>query len=645
MSDPKSTLPQIAETRLPDDEGPVELPADVPEEALRLAPFSAKNRLSYTLGLKPKDLSEHRVSSIYYPRALGDLLKIQQSPPAIQTPVVSSVQTGSPKNATDYFSPHRSSVMIHMDGTPLQQSHVNPPDVPVPRIAVRSPTAPVEEPQATSVQPVIMSSPALNSHTAVMSMASPPTPPVELPAADEHQESGKAFDGRRRASRSTVDALSSLGEPGPEVTSSEVDADEPRDWPSQILDLPQNGPLKGPRIMSGMDLPETVMMALSNQPERSSINTEPTSPRPEGIPLPYSPTVGTPTIETHRSFEQFGAMGSSEPNTPVPGVAADKHVAARPIPITNGEVDSRPTTAVKTEQKSFVAELEAEVPRSAAVATPRSSHLQTGPVEMEAAAAHFVLPARATAREIKVNRPPPTVVTVRQRIQAMRPGSTTTEDAARKPKDFDQKKVDPEPIKPLRLKLAKVDGKVIPVQAHSPGTEASKSTLVRTGRLSTDVISSLIDSMSDTPVTSPIAESPSETSSGSGHRSSRQFGPPESAPPPPGPGGRAMVNPDYANAGAFDGERKQAPKLIQRHSAGGRTSSISAIKELVSGASSRRHSSDASGKSTRQHSRVNSDMLDSAGKDVLWFNLKGLGKDRSGAAVPPTQQAVGVSSS
>ena len=78
-----------------------------------------------------------------------------------------------------------------------------------------------------------------------------------------------------------------------------------------------------------------------------------------------------------------------------------------------------------------------------------------------------------------------------------------------------------------------------------------------------------------------------------------------------------MVNPDYAAAGQFGGERKQA----KRSSKGSKGS----LKDILNG--SRRNSSDSSAKSPGHSSRVQSlsvrgsgsDMLTSAGKDVLWF--------------------------
>lgn len=99
-----------------DGEHPIELPADVPEEILRQAPVSVKNRMSMTLGLAVKDKSEHRISSVYFPRALGDLLKSPGSSQLVLTPKATTKSKATPLSAVitspsymleaqaDYFS-------------------------------------------------------------------------------------------------------------------------------------------------------------------------------------------------------------------------------------------------------------------------------------------------------------------------------------------------------------------------------------------------------------------------------------------------------------------------------------------------------------------------------------------------------------
>ena len=144
--------------------------------------------------------------------------------------------------------------------------------------------------------------------------------------------------------------------------------------------------------------------------------------------------------------------------------------------------------------------------------------------------------------------------------------------------------------------------------------------------------SDLIDLISSTPPQSPIhGRSSSDTSSQSlakcaradSGRASQVLAPPDEAPPPPAPGGRSMVNPDFAAAGAFEGERKAKR---------GSGASNSGWKKMFSGGSSgpsRTGSlrvvevSDRNTAEERTHEGV--DMMTTGGNDVLWF--KGMGRD------------------
>ena len=198
---------------------PIELPGDIPEDALRNAPVSVKNRLSMTLGLKPRDNTDHRISSIYYPKALGDLLKIPQSPRYKASPQLvaargTAVRSNSPlaDADADYFSAHERSPSIgHI--TPETRKFLDldamTPENPIPRISVRSPTVPQGSEQRRTSVP----NPGLTSHRSVMMMASPP---VELSAVTETIEKAG-----RPVSRSRQESQSSLGEPGPEIAEPE----------------------------------------------------------------------------------------------------------------------------------------------------------------------------------------------------------------------------------------------------------------------------------------------------------------------------------------------------------------------------------------------------------------------------------------
>ena len=156
----------------------------------------------------------------------------------------------------------------------------------------------------------------------------------------------------------------------------------------------------------------------------------------------------------------------------------------------------------------------------------------------------------------------------------------------------------------------------------------------------------IIEQLSATPPGSPIhARSPSELSANSAQRwsspgasisssSAHPLAPPQEAPPPPAPGGRAMVSPNYAATGMFEGEKK--PKRSSRSSTGNQAS----WKKFFGGAAnstpvSRTPSTpgsqsttgyfDAKADSGAEEHDAAQGMLDSAGKDVLWF--KGMSRD------------------
>lgn len=608
----KPIAPKVMETFY--DDGPVELPADVPEEILRQAPVSSKNRLSYTLGLIPKDNSDHRISSIYYPRALGDLLKMQASPPVLQSPQRSLVrQEPTPSSSADYFSGHvrGSSITLVPINTSKRQSAIATPEHDDSQPFVEaSPSAEEQGQDDPSARSSVMSSPGLNSHPSVMSMATAPPPPAELATVSQRIVETGMSRHSTNASKSSGAPASSLGEPGPEIASSEFDSEERRlsHLPTFKVDAPSAE--NRSKFISGIDLPETVMHSLAAQP----------SPEQKAIPFSGSEAdAGGVTPSKSIATNSDSSIAAQTPRAEAGDFHAEK-----------GAITDELQADVATPDEGiahFIAELEADVPSESVISTPKlvsSTVFSDYPVEMEAPAAHFVLPSRASAREIKVNPAPPE----KDRRSNLRARAETSQTpATAKPKESTPSPPTHDFLKPLKLKLNKIDGKLVPVEVPSPGAESSAVQPVRSPRLSTDIIASIIDQMSNTPSTSPILEDvASESSPGSAKTT---FGPPDSAPAPPAPGGRTMVIPDYASAGAFDGERKKQspPKLIQRHSAGVKVHSMTGLKELISNAASRRHSIETTQKSNR-HSistqSANHDMMDSTtGKDVLWFkNLK-----------------------
>jgi hypothetical protein len=630
---------------------PVELPADVPTEALRAAPVSKNNRLSYTLGLKP-NIDDHRISSIYYPKALSDLLKIQHTPPILKSPQVATVKQESPHNNDgDYFSAHirGSSITLVPVDVSKPQSAVVTPDKSTPSSAQRSPVIVDAETVNTGSRTPVISSPGLNSHAAVMSMATPPPPPVELPAANENHRREVTTHHRMQESRSSVGLLSSIGEPGPEVANSQYDGEDglPADLPTIRIDEPDSSKRSKfnetdlstrTKFISGIDLPETVVSALANHPEPVASESNVEQPGSQELLEEFYTPLERPT-ENESTTERPTSQEASR--------AEDNAALASP------------TTTETPTQKNFVAELEAEVPRDS-VYGQQNRETVGSLAEMEALpAAHFILPSRASAIAIKVNAPPTKETRTqlhKARVQArekeeaikkeeaakrnealktqgalgqveiLKPTGVTTSQGAK------QRASVQDVVKPLRLRLAKRDGKMVAVEANSPGIEESERSNVKSVRLSTDVIATMLAQMSETPATSPETEHPS---SGSAPMPAhKRFGRPESAPVPPSPSGRTMVTMDYATAGAFEGERSKV-KASKRHSTS-RISTMSGLRDLLTNATNRRHSTESVRTTVTNRNSMGSQpdgakLLDrTTGVDVLWF--KGGNKEK--AAVP-----------
>lgn len=165
-----------------------------------------------------------------------------------------------------------------------------------------------------------------------------------------------------------------------------------------------------------------------------------------------------------------------------------------------------------------------------------------------------------------------------------------------------------------------------------PSRISTSEAIIRSKRQSPKHHLNLIEIISHTPPGSPIHERP--TSSASFHsvansarltsyRASVDLAPPEEAPPPPAPGGRSMVTPDYATVGAFEGEKR--PK---------RTSgaSLNGLKKIFSGGNAS-HSRAGSvcvvelpeGRMSGGSIHDNVDLMTPGGSDVLWF--KGMGRN------------------
>ena len=636
-----SPIPEDAQ-----NEVPIELPADVPEDVMRNAPVSVKNRLSMTLGLKPRDNADHRISSIYYPKALGDLLKIPQSPKYKASPQLvaargTAVRSNSPMTDSDadYFSAHERSPSIgHI--TPdtkkfLDSSATTPETGAVPRISVRSPTVPEENGQRRTSVPT----PALTSHSAVMQMAAPP---AELSAVTETAEAG---DPDRPVSRSRQESQSSLGEPGPEIAESEGETFHQADVEVAVIPREEVQAQSATVHELGAESSSTLH---APAPQPQSIEPDHAAKAADSV----SSTTGVledvqpverlePNDTSHEAEEKAKEEGANQQSKEVVATDAQSEPKAElaqallagnvvsveaatsqndlPADANDEDIDEPANEDTIT---TFIAELEAVVPQKPTrpITTQPSS-----PIELEAPVQTFVLPPRSKAKLTQGKDW--SSATIKDRADFFKLPNEQTVKPGLKPKDFRGERLDdPGRIRPLKLKLQKFEGKLVPVQVHTPPKDKPDSP-PRTSRLSQDVIANLIDQLvSSTPPGSPIhARTDSTASSNSAQirseRTSRSFGPPESAPAPPAPGGRSMVNPDFATIGQFEGERKHA----KRSSRGSKTS----FKDILSG--SRRNSSEVSTKSPGHSSRVQSlsargsgsDMLTSAGKDVLWFKEEG----------------------
>jgi len=320
--------------------------------------------------------------------------------------------------------------------------------------------------------------------------------------------------------------------------------------------------------------------------------------------------------ESPRQLEQIPEIPTQGPPPPAaPGKDEEVEIV---IHISEGDAPKQP----------FYAELEATAP------VKMVSGKNFGPAELEAPVQTFKLPPRPIAASSNPDKEVARA-SIRQlddffklpTEQSIRPGF--------KPHDFGKTKA-VEPIRPLKLTLAKKDGKVVPVPISGPVTPVSGKARESPGpsKLRMDVVADIIDTMSSTPPGSPIHDNRSSGVSANSaqrwsHRSTRSLGPPEQAPAPPGPGGRQMVNPDFASAGQFEGERKVKQK---KKSSGFVNINKEKWKNLFLNNGSSTNASSSSGASvttssakTASTTRPSSEavpaaeMMTGSGKDVLWF--------------------------
>ncbi|KAJ9607254.1 hypothetical protein H2200_008327 [Cladophialophora chaetospira] len=620
-----------------EDEHPIELPADVPEDALRQAPVSVKNRLSVTLGLRSKDTASHRISSVYYPQALSNLLKspgissllLIPQPDLRGTPVQTMASPIMSEGEAGYFLAHEQSPSIGFV-TPESKTEANSTkhSRPATRTSAR---ASVHEGSAPATRRSSLRSPAFTSHTAVMAMA---TPPVELPAPLSSssqttiQEKRPSSSSSRKGSQSQ---LSSLGEPGPELAEGATTRSASVSEPRILIDtsvvtvaiVPASAEEetfaaaqeRAERIEQNKVVEESTLTGTENQPQEHIVADAPHTEDSVATQLPGGDLAKEESEKPTEDAEQRLEAGDARETRTQPEL-----VDVQPL-------HQESTTA--NSPREFVAELEAVVPKPLYF-RPKED---TGPVELEAPQQTFKLPPRPIAKSTNPEKEVP------------RASINKLDDFFKLPSELAIKPGLKPDVKPLgspkeeairRLKLTRQDGKLVPVQVDSPGGTPTSEVHSPKIKLKVDVVADIIDRISYTPVTSPIhARSASSMSSNSAqrwsHRSSRSLGTPAQAPAPPAPGGRAMIEPDFATAGQFEGERKQKKKTKkQSGSSAGSKSGWKAffrpstanngsigISESVEG------SSTAAGTLSEKLESPVADMMTTSGKDVLWFRGNG----------------------
>lgn len=600
-----------------DGEHPIELPADVPEEVLRQAPVSVKNRMSMTLGLAVKDKSEHRISSVYYPRALGDLLKSPGTSQRLGTPQAtqnSSTRLSAVINSPTYMLDAQADFFAGSENTPTfgkaqpENKHGLITSPIFPAAARGSVRASIVEPTSrTRTRSSSIRSPAFTSHPAVMAMA---TAPAELPASaaslipEDASDTGKAS------------APSSIGEPGPEMADTET---TPSVSMSESRVLVEDAGVTVSVVPASAE--EETFAAAAIKAEQAQTSAISASTRQD---QDRQESLSSKQEESRRPLEQIPEIPSQAPPAPrandnTTTIAAKDEEVEIVIHISESDAPKEP----------FYAELEATAP------VKIEARKDFAPVELEAPVQTFKLPPRPIAASSNPDKEVPRA-SIRQLDDFFKLPSEQSIKPGMKPNDFGDLK-SPEPIRPLKLKLAKKDGKVVPVPISSPATPSSGKARESPGpsKLRMDVVADIIETMSNTPPGSPIHDNRSSGASSNSaqrwsHRSTRSLGPPDQAPAPPGPGGRQMVNPDFAAAGQFEGERKAKQK--KKKSSGFVNINKEKWKNLFlnNGSSTNASSSSGASMATRSEKTTSTtrpsseavpaaEMMTGSGKDVLWF--------------------------
>ncbi|KIV90438.1 hypothetical protein PV10_07745 [Exophiala mesophila] len=617
-----------------DLENPIELPADLPEDLLRQAPVSVRNRLSMTLGIDPKTKSDHRISSVYYPRALGELLKSPESSHMLYSPQHATSNVATPVSAvitSPVYGLENRASHTAQQGRKSQSGLAGSHDQPKPRYAM--PTAIRGSARASVIDPMMrsqrMSNPAFTSHPAVMAMASPP---VELPAEADGEEMTimMALD--------QVSKPSSIRGPGSETE---------KGARARSKSLAGASHAAKTSVVSALGVPALVE-------EKSSAVAGRGEARQRSSHGKTSLTEVAEPSESNQDEEEIyqDSKESQEPPVTVPKPDNDEPNATKQDPVVaeivaektekaepslgveravDESVNSTKGKKVDVQAKGYVAELEANTPGEP---TRLEEPNPTGPVELEAPFHNFALPPRPIAASSNPDKEVPRA-SIRNLDDFFKLPSEQSITPGRRVKEGGRSS-EQDKTKPLKLTLAKVDGKTVPIRSNSreegwrEGGERPPSQLLKS-----DVVADIIGTMSYTPPGSPLHQRGSSGASHNSaqrwsHRSTRSLGPSEVAPPPPAPGGRPMVNPDFASAGQFEGERKQKKKK--------KISIVSKDKwrlffqngnSRALNPSQAAQAEKAARESGKEPGEGGSEMMSGSGKDVVWF--KGERKSAVGA--------------
>ena len=606
---------------------PVELPADVPQAALLQAPLSKQNRRSMNLSPNIPDPAEKRVSRKLSNKVLASLLKSPLSTRLSRTP--QSVNSGktnesyttasdNPSGHTaEYFSAAdlRRTILVEEEAE-IAGSGTNSETIvrglgidsqtngATRTILTSTVTSPKPQPSAlTSHPPVhhVVVSP-LASHPPDMDMITSPHAKQESRPIQSASSSTKKASSSPSHSRFPSLTASSLGEPGPEIDNSE---------PFDLATLTQIN--EHARIHA----PASITPAISVDPPTTEIQLKPVT---AAAPVDLEAMSATIKDVVDAGIEEDASTIVQETRGPL----IAELEGAGPVPF-----GPKPPTAA---EKAFgPAELEAPAqhtfilpPRSSALPLPRRDEGGMTSATIASQSDFFKMPPPTTAQEAEssVSHAPSAKALGKQKAHVSMPsngGQTslaiTGEARASLPATLPTRIVPRKPAKPAASRMARLQSQDI------------------------------LEQLSATPPGSPIhARSASELSANSAQRWSGPYAnisisgchplaPPQEAPPPPAPGGRSMVSPDYATTGMFEGEKK--PKRGSRSSAGNQASwkkffGGGTSTTPLSGTPDTPGSHSTTGYFDAKSSAADEDeaaqaMLDSAGKDVLWF--KGMSRD------------------